>query len=649
MKKASLGLRSTSVSSPDEQVKVNISLRERVEPYPSGKRLYYSIIFMDKEILLDSPLGMDFKDSQPLARNLVLVKEEKRTLNESWQTVHGKCRNVLNLCNELHLWFKEEEEPNRSLELFFRAYNDGVAFRYFLPKQPGMEVFRLANERSEFHFASNHTVWMANYGSYISSQETVFEKKTLSQILPSSIIGLPLLVKVDETRWVAITEANITDWAGMYLAGTGVKPYALVSTLSPRLDEPGVLVCSTTPRYSPWRVIMIGQRPGDLIESNIILNLNEPCAIKDVSWIKPGKVAWDIWWCGSYIPDAKFKIGMNTETMKYFVEFAAEMGFEYMLVDAGWYGKPDDPDADVTKPIPELDLNGLIRFAGERKVRILIWLYWKDIERKIDEAFSLYEKWGIAGVKIDFMDRDDQEMVNFYHRVVKKAAEHHLLVDFHGAYKPDGFRRTYPNLITREGVLGNEYNKWSDLVTPEHTVTLPFTRMLAGPMDFTPGGFRHATKTTFKPQNTAPFVMGTRCHQLAMLVVYESPLQVLCDSPYNYRGQLGLEFLKIVPTTWDETKVVNGEVGEYITIARKHGSDWFIGSMTNWEPRTLEIPLSFLGDGKYVAHIFEDAPDADDYPDRVRKYKLEVSSKDVLIVKMASGGGYVAHLSPLSR
>ncbi|MEM2941175.1 MAG: glycoside hydrolase family 97 protein [Thermoproteota archaeon] len=642
------GLQSTSVSSPDEQVKVNISLRERIEPYPSGKRLYYSIVFKDKEILLDSPLGVDFKDSPPLARNLVLVKEERRAVNESWQTVHGKCRNVLNLCNELHLWLKEEEEPNRSLELFFRAYNDGVAFRYFLPKQPGMEVFRLVNERSEFHFASNHAVWMANYGSYISSQEAVFEKKTLSQILPSSIIGLPLLIKVDETRWVAIAEANITDWAGMYLAGTGVKPYALVSTLSPRLDEPGVLVRSTTPRYSPWRVIMIGQKPGDLIESNIILNLNEPCAIKDVSWIKPGRATWD-WWCGGYIPDAKFKIGMNTETMKYFVEFAAEMGFEYTLVDAGWYGEPNNPNADVTKSIPELDLNELIRFAGKRNVRILIWLYWKDIERKIDEAFPLYEKWGIAGVKIDFMDRDDQEMVNFYHRVVRKAAEHHLIVDFHGAYKPDGFRRTYPNLITREGVLGNEYNKWSDLVTPEHTATIPFTRMLAGPMDFTPGGFRHATKTTFKPQSTAPFVMGTRCHQLAMLVVYESPLQVLCDSPYNYRGQPGLEFLKIVPTTWDETKVINGEVGEYITIARKHGSDWFIGSMTNWEARTLKIPLSFLDDARYVALIFEDAPDADDYPDRVRKYKLEVSSKDMLVAKMASGGGYVAHLSPLSK
>ncbi|MEM3388049.1 MAG: glycoside hydrolase family 97 protein [Thermoproteota archaeon] len=648
MPKKPLGFQSADVSSPDHRILVKITIRERIEPYPSGKRLYYSISFRGKEILVDSPLAMDFKDAPPLARNLVLTRREEKTINEKWQAVHGKSKSILNLCNELHLWLREKEEPGRRLELFFRAYNDGVAFRYFLPRQPGMRSFKLTNERSEFRFTSNHTAWAADYGSYISPQEALFEKKSLRQITPSSIIGLPLLVKVDESRWVAITEANITDWAGMYLTGTGVNPYALVSSLSPRLDEPGVLVSSNTPHYSPWRVVMIGQSPGDLIESNIILNLNEPCEIRDTSWIKPGKAAWD-WWCGGYIPDAKFKVGMNTDTMKYFIEFAAEMGFEYMVVDAGWYGEPNKPEADVTKPIPELNIHELIKFANEKNVRIIVWLDWRDVERKIDEAFQLYEKWGIAGVKIDYMDRDDQEMVNFYHKVLKEAAEHCLLVEFHGAYKPDGLQRTYPNLITREGVLGNEYNKWSSLVTPEHTVTIPFTRMLAGPMDFTPGGFRHATKTTFRPRNTGPFVMGTRCHQLAMLVVYESPLQVLCDSPYNYRGQPGLDFLRIVPTTWDETRFLNGEVGEYITIARKHGSDWFVGSMTNWEPREIEIPLGFLGDGKYVAHVFEDAPEADDFPDRVCEKRFEVTSRDILVARMASGGGYVAHIFSVAK
>ena len=640
---------STSLSSPDGEIKISLTVREKIEPYPSGNRPYYSVLFQGKEIILDSPLGLDFKDMAPLAKDLVIKREKRQTINETWEAVHGKCRNVVNHCNELHLWFEEADRPKRRLEMVFRAYNDGVAFRYFLPNQPKVKEFRLTSERSEFHFAADHTVWAADYGTYVSHQEAHFLKRNLSQMLPTSIIGLPLLVQVEESKWVALTEASITDWAGMYLAGVGAKPYALVSTLSPRPDEPGVLVRATTPHYSPWRVIMVGRKPGDLIESNIILNLNEPCALKDTSWITPGKSAWDPWWCGDYIPGVGFKVGMNTATMKYFAQFAADMGFEYVLVDWRWYGDPEDPDADITTVIPELSMQELLRFAKERNVKVIVWLRWNHVDRQIDEAFPLYEKWGISGVKIDFMQRDDQEMVSFYHRVVKKAAEHHLIVDFHGAYKPDGFRRTYPNLITREGVLGNEYNKWSSLVTPEHNVTIPFTRMLAGPMDFTPGGFRHATRMTFRPQNSAPFVMGTRCHQLAMMVVYESPLQVLCDSPYNYRGQPGLEFLRVVPTTWDMTKVIDGKVGDYIVIARKFGTNWFIGAMTDWDARTLEIPLDFLGGGKYTAHIFADAVDADDFPDRVHEEKRRVISKDTLVAKMASGGGYVAYLSPIVR
>jgi len=636
-----------SISSPNGEIRIGLAIRERLEPYPCGNRLYYSVFFHGKEIILDSPLGLDFKDMPPLARDLVFAKEDSHTISETWNPVHGKSRPIVNHYNELDLYLEEANPPERLLELIFRAYNDGVAFRYFLPQQPTVGEFRLMSERSEFHFAANHTVWAAEYGTYVSHQEAEFNRISLSQISPSSIVGLPLLVQVDKSIWVALTEANITDWAGMYLSGVGVKPYALVSTLSPRPDEPGVLVRASTPHHSPWRVIMVGRKPGDLIESNIILNLNEPCAIRDTSWITPGKSAWDRWWCGDYLPDATFKVGMNTDTMKYFTQFAADMGFQYVLVDWQWYGDPEDPNADIAKAISELDMPELVKFAKDRNVKVILWLRWNHVERQMEEAFPLYEKWGIAGVKIDFMQRDDQEMVNFYRRVVKKAAEHHLIVDFHGAYKPDGLRRTYPNLITREGVLGNEYNKWSNRVTPEHNVTIPFTRMLAGPMDFTPGGFRHATKTTFRAQNSAPFVMGTRCHQLAMMVVYESPLQVLCDSPYNYRGQPGLEFLRVVPTTWDATKVIHGQIGDYITISRRSGTDWFIGSMTDWDPRTLEIALNFLDKGRYIAHIFADAVDADEYPERVREEKCVVTAEDTLMAKMASGGGYIAHLSPL--
>ena len=341
--------------------------------------------------------------------------------------------------------------------------------------------------------------------------------------------------------------------------------------------------------------------------------------------------------------------------MKYFVDLAAEMGWEYQLVDFYWYGSPfiegtwePHPTNDITKADPNLDIHEVIRYAGEKGVKILLWLHWVHADKQMDEAFPLYEQWGVHGIKIDFMNRDDQEMVNYYHRTVKKAAEHHLIVDFHGAYKPTGWSRTYPNVITREGVLGNEYSKWSDRITPEHKVTIPFTRGLLGEMDFTPGGFRNRTQETFETENPAPNVMGTRVNQLAMLVVYESALQVLCDSPYNYRSSpAGTDFLKLVPTTWDDTKVIHGHPGNFITVARRSGDDWYVGSMTDWTARTQEIPLGFLGEGRYRAEIWADAYEAADFPDRLMKQEQVVTAQDTLSAKMAPGGGHVVRLTPV--
>jgi alpha-glucosidase len=644
-----------SVSSPDNNIIVSINIREHLEPYPAGERLYYSVMYRGKLLLSDSPFGLDFKNMPPFAKNLTIINQPQRqVINDTWETVVGKSKVVTNRCNELLLCLQESNPPQRRIDFYVRAYNDGVAFRYYLPDQPAFKEFRLAGERSEFHFTGNHNVWAANYGSYQTHQEAEFENIKLDKISPTGIYGLPFLIQVSDFAWAAITEANITDWAGMYVTGLSTMQNALVSLLSPRLDEPDVAVISQTPRFSPWRVIMIGEKPGDLIESNIVLNLNDPCALKDVSWIKPGISAWDRWWCGSYAPELDFKLGMDTKSMKYFTQFAADMGWEYVLVDWHWYGNPFtstaiwsfNPDVDITKPIPELDMPELVRFAHERNVKVVLWLEWHHAQKQMDVAFPLYEKWGISGVKIDFMARDDQEMVNFYHRAVKKAAECHLVVDFHGAYKPDGFQRTYPNLITREGVMGNEYNKWSKRVTPRHKVTLPFTRMLAGPMDFTPGGFRHKSEANFVAQDVAPFVMGTRCHELAMLVVYESPFQVMCDSPYNYRGQAGLEFLKVVPTTWDETKVLDGQVGEYICIARRAGKEWFIGSMAGSNAKTFSIPLSFLGPGQYTAHIYYDAPEVSDYLDRLREEIKGVTANDTVVANLAAAGGHVMHIYP---
>ena len=316
---------------------------------------------------------------------------------------------------------------------------------------------------------------------------------------------------------------------------------------------------------------MLGAKPGDLVESTILTSLADPNEIGDTSWIKPGKVAWD-WWNGPVVPNVPWKAGMNDETFRHFIDFAAEFGLEYVLIDAGWYGDHRDGGADITRPIPEMDIPGLAAYAKGKNVGLLVWLNWEAVREQMDVAFPLYEKWGLAGVKIDYMDRKDQEIVAFYQRATRTAAKYHLTVDFHGAYAGSGEERTFPNWLTREGVMGLEYCKWSDRVTPRHNVTIPFTRMLTGPMDYTPGGFRNVTAAEFAPRNELPVVMTTRAQQLAMYVVYDSPLQMLSDTPSAYRGEPGAEFLKAVPATWDETRVLDGKIGEYVVIARRHGS-----------------------------------------------------------------------------
>ena len=333
---------------------------------------------------------------------------------------------------------------------------------------------------------------------------------------------------------------------------------------------------------------------------------------------------------------------MNTATMKHYIDFASKSHFEYMLIDAGWAAHtvgPDASGADLTQTQPDINLPEILDFARSKNVRVWLWAHWTDIDRQMDDAFPLFEKWGIAGVKIDFMNRDDQWMVDFYRRAVMKAAEHHLLIDFHGAFKPDGLRRTYPNLQTQEGVMGLEYNKWSYRITPDHNVMLAFTRMLAGPMDYTPGGFRNTTRDQFEPRDVRPEVMGTRAHQTALFVVFESPFEMVSDYPEAYAGQKELAFLSAVPTSWDETRVLNAKVGDYVTIARRRGAEWYIGSIAGWHGADLDIPLNFLGSGQYIAEIYSDAPDATENPTHTTLESKPVSQSTVLKAKLVSGGG----------
>ncbi len=622
-----------SVMSPNSVTEVKIDI---------GAKITYNVFYQGNLVVLNSDLSFAFKQAAPLGTEMEILKASVNDINETWTPVLKRKASILNNCRELKLELKEKKFPHRVVNLFFRSYDDGIAFRTEFVGPDNNHEYVLTDELATFNFTADHDCWAANHGSYRSSQENEFFKRKLSDLTDQMVIGLPMTVKVSDKCYAAITEANITDYAGMYLKpGHSKDGFSVRTSLSPLPKQPenGDKVRFRLPHKTPWRVIMLGDSPGKLVESELIMNLNEPCAIADPSWIKPGMSSWDHWWSA--------EVKMDNETIRKYIDLASEMGWPYQLIDWQWYGKFNAPDADITKVAPQIDMPGILAYAKSKNVKCWVWLYNTDVDHSDwDKACAIYESWGIAGVKIDFMDSDDQEMVNWYHRIVKTAAEHHLMVDFHGAYKPDGWRRTYPNLVTREGVLGNEYNKWSLRATPEHLTTLPFTRMLAGPMDFTPGGFLNRTPEKFK-NGTPAEVLGTRAMQLAEFVVFDSPFTVACDHPDNYKDQDGVEFLKKVKTMWDDTKILNGQIGEYITSVRRSGNDWFIGSMTNSESRTLEIKLDFLASGKYNMVSFEDAPDANRNAEKVMRNARTVEKDEVIKIRMAPGGGFAAYLEPV--
>ena len=636
-----------TLTSPDGNLEISFALKSNSQPYLPGERAYYRIDYRGVPLLAESPLGLDFEGAPALDRDFEIISTDRDSQDTAWTNPFGARRDVRDHYNQLRISLREKQAPGRRVDLIFRAYNEGAAFRYLLPKQDALEKFTLMSENTGFYFARDAAAYALNLGRFNTSNEGEYGHTSLNLIKPASIINLPLLVEVPGGPWVALLEADLTDYAGMYVGGVPGFEHALVSKLSPSRTRMDQVVVGSTPKASPWRVFLIDDRPGGLIESSyLILNLSAPSALADTSWIKPGKAAWD-WWSGSFASNVSFKPGMNTPTMEHYIDFAAEHHLEYMLVDAGWYPAKDyaHPESILTY-VPEVNVPEIIAYARQKGVKVLLWVYWSAMDKQMDEALDLYAKWGAAGIKVDFMDHDDQEMVNFYERLVRKAAEHHLVVDLHGAYKPTGLRRTYPNLLTREGVMGMEYSKWSNRVTPEHDVTIPFTRMLAGPMDYTPGCFDNATRDQFKPRMVQPMCQGTRAHQLAMYVVFESPLAMLSDYAESYDHHPGVEFLERVPTVWDETKVPNGEPAKFVTIARRKGDTWFLGAMTNWDARDLEIPLSFLGSGEYAAKIFADGADADK-----DAKSLEISTKRLkadgkLTLHLAPGGGAAVIFNP---
>jgi alpha-glucosidase len=635
------------VTSPDGTIEVEVQ---------ANGPFAYRVAIDGQELLALSRLGLKLRGGVTLGSDVELLSSAQQTHDTTWQNPLGKRREVRDHFRELTMLLRERTAKDVTFQAIVRVYDDGVAVRYVLLSQPGMRDFALEQDLTEFVFPGDYRCFAGDHeNNFGCSQEWEFRERVLSDIGLDAVVGLPVLVATP-TAWVAIAEADLLDWSGMWIGGVAAsRPHGesdggekapaeaapprdsvtLCAKLAPRKDGDG-LAKAKTPHQSSWRVLMIGREPGRLVESEIIRNLSTPSKIGSAEWVEPGMMAWDHWWSGDTI--------MDTATIKDYIQLAADMGWKYQLIDWQWYGEPNKPDADITKVTDTLDMEEVRRFAEERGVRLWLWLHWADVDRDdaYKKAFPLYEQWGIAGVKIDFMDRDDQEMVNWYEKITAAAAEHKLMVNFHGAFKPCGFERTYPNQVTREGILGNEYNKWSDRVTPEHKLTLPFTRLLEGPGDFTPGGFLNRQPGDFETNVKPTQVQGTRANELALFVCYDSPVCCVCEHPDRLRDQPGADFLKIVPTVWDNTRVLRGVVGEELVMVRRSGHDWFLGAMTNREPREMEVPLSFLGPGPWKMTLWKDGPNADANAESLAVEERTVSSADSITLKLAPAGGCVA-------
>ncbi len=613
----------------------------------------FHVAFRGRRLIEDGRLGMDFAGGGPLASGLVLTGARRRREDREATVFPGKTSTLRERFEEAAVALEEPGPEKRRLEIVLRAYDDGVAFRYGFPVADAPRDLRIAEELTVFACAGDPKSYALPLKDFTTSYENHYSVGPLREAARHPLIGLPLLLEFAPDVWAAVTEADLTDYAGLYLKADPASPCALEARLSPLLGREGIKVEARTPHVSPWRVVMVADAPGRLIESDLVLALNAPCALADTTWIRPGKTTFP-WWNGYAVGEAGFRGGLNTRTMIHYIDFCAEVGIPYHSLDGlevAWYGGPIVPyqGADITRSVPEIDLPGVIAHARQCGVRLRLWMHWEAARRHMDRAFPIYGEWGIEGVMVDFMDRDDQEMVRFVHRLVKKAAEHHLTVTLHGIHKPTGIQRTYPNLLTHEGVLNLEYDKWSETgSSPEHELLVPFTRMLAGPLDYHQGGFRSVRPGEFKPRNVAPVVMGTRARMLAMYVVYEDPLPMMVDFPLAYRSQPGLGFVVRVPTVWDETRVIAAEVGRFIAVARRRASEWYVGAMTDGQAREVVLPLEFLGPGDRVLEIYSDPGDPGAAATEMVEGRSLVDASAVVRVRLAPAGGAALRIAPAS-
>ena len=627
------------VKSPDGHLVCTLTLTSQAPTY--------QVDFDGQPVVWASALGLAFKGAGPLGAGLRLLSTQWHKIDEFYTLPVGKTSRVHNRCQEALLHLQEPGSSGRRLDLRVRAFDDGLAFRYELPAQPNWSSYVMTTENTTFHLAGDPTVLTLFRENYTTSHEGFYSRLPLSKVKSDTLMDLPTLFEYPGRAYLAITEAAVRDYATMYLARR--PDGTLESRLSPLPGQTEEKVRATLPHRTPWRVLLLGRKVGALLESNILTSLNEPTAIKDLSWLKPGLSTFH-WWNGDVLPDTTFSPGLNFDFNKYYIDFCARNGLAYHTIigygGVAWYQNDGEsyapgPHSDVTRPVPGLDMQRLGDYAKSRGVGLRVWVHWQPFYAKLDEALAQFERWGVSGMMVDFMDRDDQLMVNMQEEMLRKAAAHHIHIQFHGAAKPTGLSRTYPNELTREGTLNYENNKWGGPLRPDHDINMPFTRLLAGPTDYHLGGFRAVPEAQFRSHYVRPLMVGTRAHMLAMYVVLESYLGMVCDEPAAYENQPGFDFLKSLPTVWDETRVPLAEVAKYVCIARRRGSTWFVGTLNNSQARTLTLPLNFLPPGQYEATVFADAPDVASNPNHLLQQTKVVSCQDALEIILASGGGQV--------
>lgn len=640
--------KSYQLQSPDRKLQVVVEAGDDVE---------FSLTHDGTEVLAPSVISMTLQNGEVLGANPKVSKVTKGSVDKVIPSPLYKKAEVTDVYNEMTIAFRGD------YSIAFRLYNDGLAYRFMTRKKGDIIV---TDENATYNFSSDHKT----FAPYVNSTKPTFEEQfsnsfeqpyinePITQLNSQRLMILPFLVELENGKKLCITEADLEDYPGMFLNNSTDKP-SLKSVYAPypkRKEQGGhnrlqmlvkerenYIAKTKGTRSFPWRVFVVSENDGQLADCDMVYRLASPSRISDVSWIKPGKVAWD-WWNDWNIYNVDFRAGINNDTYKYYIDFASEHGIEYVILDEGW---AVNLEADLLKVIPEIDLPAIVSYAKSKNVEIILWAGYYAFDRDMENVVKRYADMGVKGFKVDFMDRDDQEIIDFLYRSAETCARYKMMVDFHGICKPTGLQRTYPNVINYEGVNGLEQLKWSptsyDMVT--YDVTFPFIRMVAGPVDYTQGAMRNATRKNYYPVNSEPMSQGTRCRQLATYVIFESPLNMLCDNPSNYmREQECTEFIANIPTVWEETKVLDGKVSEYVAIARKQGDNWYVGALTNWDSREMELDLSFLGEGDYKLELFKDGINADRAACDYKKEVLQVPADRKLKIEMAPGGGYAAKI-----